>query len=75
MATMLLSNCDTLVTMNDARDELCDVSIYADNGVITQIGPRDTLPASADSVIDLSQHVVIPGLINTACDFTRCAEA
>ena len=65
MATMLLSNCDTLVTMNDARDELCDVSIYADNGVITQIGPRDTLPASADSVIDLSQHVVIPGLINT----------
>jgi cytosine/adenosine deaminase-related metal-dependent hydrolase len=39
--------------------------VYAVDGVITAVGPSDALPQTADDVIDMSGHVVTPGLINT----------
>ena len=34
-------------------------------GVIEAVGDTDSLPADADTVIDMTGHVVIPGMVNT----------
>lgn len=39
--------------------------LYAEDGWIRQVGPTPGLPDSADQVVDLSGHVVLPGLVNT----------
>ncbi len=66
MATLLVKNCHTLVTMNAARDEIRNGAIFVRDGFIEQAGTTDTLPAQADEVLDLKgRHVVLPGLINT----------
>ena len=66
MATLLVKNSHTLVTMNAARDEIRNGAIFVRDGFIEQVGTTDTLPAQADEVLDLKgRHVVLPGLINT----------
>ena len=66
MATLLLKNIQQLATMDDDRRELSQVAVFIDNKIIRAVGRLDELPASsADRVIDLSNHVVLPGLINT----------
>jgi len=66
MATLLVKNSHTLVTMNGARDEIRNGAIFVRDGLIEQVGTTDTLPAQADEVLDLKgRHVVLPGLINT----------
>ena len=65
MATLLLKNAALIATMNDADEELHDQSIFCENGIIRQIGPLDTLPNTADKMIDLSKSIVIPGMVNT----------
>ncbi len=66
MATLLLKNIQQLATMDDDRRELSQVAVFIDDNIITAVGRLDELPASsADRVIDLSNHVVLPGLINT----------
>ncbi|MEM9601935.1 MAG: 8-oxoguanine deaminase [Pseudomonadota bacterium] len=64
MFSTLLNHCDTLVTMNDAGEELQNATLYAEDGVIVAIGPGDQLPQHADLVIDMRDHVVLPGLVN-----------
>ena len=64
MATLLARNATVLVTMDGTRREIPGGGIFARNGVIEAVGPSETLPASADTVIDLSGHVVMPGLVN-----------
>ena len=49
--------------MNAAR--LPDGGLYAEDGVITQVGPSADLPATADTVIDAPDRILIPGLVNT----------
>ena len=51
--------------MDDRRREISAGGIYAENGFIRQVGPSDELPQQADQVIDLSGHLVLPGLVNT----------
>ena len=51
--------------MDDDRSEIEDGGFYAVDGFIRQIGPTSELPESADEVLDLTNHVVLPGLINT----------
>ncbi|MGA0940178.1 MAG: 8-oxoguanine deaminase [Burkholderiaceae bacterium] len=65
MATLLIKRAQVVATMNDAQQELTDASIFIRDHVIEAVGPSDTLPDTADRVIDARGHVVIPGLINT----------
>lgn len=66
MATLLVKNCHTLVTMDGDRREIAGGAIFVRDNVIEQVGTTDDLPATADEVIDLKRHhVVLPGLVNT----------
>lgn len=65
MPTLLARNADVLVTMDGQRRELRGAGIYAENGIIKQVGPTAELPASADTVIDLKGQIVLPGFVNT----------
>ncbi len=51
--------------MDDAGTEIDDGGLYVVDGWIEQVGPTVDLPDDADEVLDLSGHVVFPGLINT----------
>ena len=63
--TLLIKNAAILVTMDDARRELRGAGLYIEDNRIVAVGPTETLPASADEILDLSGHIVLPGLINT----------
>lgn len=65
MTTLLAKNADVLVTMDGARRELRNAGLYAENGIIKQVGPASELPATADTVIDLAGQIVLPGFVNT----------
>lgn len=78
-STLLIRNADLLCTMNPADAvtfegartgdnvgaEIRGGGLFARNGVIEMVGPGDTLPETADIVIDMTGHVVIPGMVNT----------
>jgi 8-oxoguanine deaminase len=64
-ATLLLRHARRLVTMDGERREIADGALFARGGVIEQVGPTADLPATADEVIDATDQVVIPGLVNT----------
>ena len=63
MATLLVKNA-LVVTMDDQRREIADGGLYAVDGVIRSVGPGTSLPGTADTVMDLAGHIVLPGLIN-----------
>lgn len=66
MATLLVKNIHTLVTMNATREEIRDGAVFVRDNVIEQVGTTAALPATADEVLDLrGRHVVLPGLVNT----------
>ena len=79
MATLLVKNAEVLVTMDGARRELRGAGLYAEDGIIQQVGTMDELPASADRVLDLSGQIVLPGFVNTHHHLnqtlTRCLPA
>lgn len=51
--------------MDEARRELHDAGLYIEDNHIVAVGPAETLPATADEIINLRGHIVLPGLINT----------
>ena len=65
MATLLIKNATVLVTMDQGRREIPEGGLFAMDGWIEAVGPTADLPATADEVLDLRDHVVFPGLINT----------
>jgi len=65
MPTLLIRHAKVLVTMNDRREEFLDGGFLARDGWIEQVGPSAALPSSADEVLDMTGHVVIPGMVNT----------
>ncbi|NPA26441.1 MAG: 8-oxoguanine deaminase [Chloroflexi bacterium] len=65
MPTLLVRHADVLVTMDDARREIPDGGLFIRDGFIEAVGPTAELPETADEVLDLRGHVVLPGLINT----------
>ena len=65
MTTLLIRNARLLVTMDDARREIAGGGVFVRDNVIEAVGPSDELPITADEVIDASDQVVIPGLVNT----------
>jgi len=65
MPTLLVRHANVLVTMDGARREIAGGGLFARDGWIEQVGPSDHLPTSADEVLDLEGHLVLPGLVNT----------
>jgi cytosine/adenosine deaminase-related metal-dependent hydrolase len=65
MTTLLIKNAQLLVTMDDHRREIPGGGLFIRDGFIEQVGDSSELPVTADEVVDMSGHVVIPGLINT----------
>ncbi len=66
MSTLLLKNIRCLATMDDAQRELDEAWLLMRGPVIESLGSAsDAPPPSADRVIDLSNHVALPGLVNT----------
>jgi 8-oxoguanine deaminase len=65
MGTQLIKNIDLLVTMDDQRREIPGAGLFIRDGIIEQVGKSSELPDTADEIIDLSGHIVLPGLINT----------
>jgi 8-oxoguanine deaminase len=64
MATLLVRNAHTLVTMDPARREIAGGGLFARDGFIEQVGPTADLPREADQVVDASDQLLLPGLIN-----------
>ena len=65
MPSLLVRHAEILVTMDGERREITDGGFYAQDGFIEQVGSTQELPPSADEILNLSNHVVLPGLINT----------
>ncbi|MFZ6731507.1 8-oxoguanine deaminase [Undibacterium sp. Ji42W] len=65
MASLLIKNARVVVTMDDTRREISNGAVYIIDNIIAQVGSSADLPHTADEVIDATDHVVMPGLINT----------
>jgi 8-oxoguanine deaminase len=65
VATLLVKNADLLVTMDDTHRRIANGGLFIKNNIIQQAGPTDTLPPTADEIIDARGMVVLPGLVNT----------
>lgn len=65
MGTLLVRNATLLATFDDQRREIPEAGLFVRDGFIEQAGPTAELPTDADEVLDLSGHIVLPGLINT----------
>ena len=64
MTTLLIKNA-YILTLDDHQTELSDGGLFIENGIITKVGAMRDLPSTADEVLDLTGHVVVPGLVNT----------
>jgi cytosine/adenosine deaminase-related metal-dependent hydrolase len=51
--------------MDEQRREIPNAGLFVRDNVIEQVGPTEVLPQTADRVLDLRDHIVLPGLINT----------
>jgi 8-oxoguanine deaminase len=65
MSTLLVKNAMVLVTMDQDDREIQNGGLFVRDGFIEAVGGGEDLPQIADEVIDLSGHVVLPGLVNT----------
>lgn len=65
MSSLLVRHAGVLVTHDAERREIVDGGLFALDGIIAQVGPTSELPDTADEVLDLRDHVVLPGLVNT----------
>ena len=65
MSTLLIKHAAVLVTMDDERREIRDGGLFVRDNVIEAVGRTADLPEAADEVLELSGHVVLPGLVNT----------
>jgi cytosine/adenosine deaminase-related metal-dependent hydrolase len=64
MPSLLVKNAH-LLTMDDHQTELSDGGLFIRDGFIEQVGHNYELPITADEVLDLKGHVLLPGLVNT----------
>lgn len=65
MSTLLVRNALLIATFDDQESEIPGGGLFIRDGFIEQVGPTAELPEVADEVLDLENHVVLPGLINT----------
>ncbi len=74
MTTLLLKNIRCLATMDESRRELADAWVLVRDRKIADLGAAGELPPDldADRVMDLSNHVALPGLVNTHHHMFQC---
>ena len=65
MASLLIRDIDTLVTMDRADRVLRGAFVYSEDGEIRRIGSSGERPPKADRVLNGSHQVALPGLVNT----------
>jgi 8-oxoguanine deaminase len=65
MGTLLVKNTAVLVTMDDERREIENGGLFVQDGVIEQVGFTADLPQTADTILNLQDHILLPGLVNT----------
>ncbi|HWR66430.1 MAG TPA: 8-oxoguanine deaminase [Bellilinea sp.] len=63
--TLLVKNAAVLVTMDGTRREISGGGLYIRDGFIEHVGLTADLPSEADEILDLTDHVVLPGMVNT----------
>jgi cytosine/adenosine deaminase-related metal-dependent hydrolase len=64
MGTLLVRNAAMLVTMDATRREIPGGGFFARDGIILAVGAANTLPPTADEVLDAAGQIVLPGLVN-----------
>ena len=65
MSTLLVRNAAIVVTMDPERREISAGGLFIRDGWIEQVAPTAELPRNADRFLDLTDHLLLPGLINT----------
>ncbi|HUM72503.1 MAG TPA: amidohydrolase family protein, partial [Chloroflexota bacterium] len=68
MTTLLVRNARLLITMNDAGERITNGALFVRGNVIEWVGDTAVLPPhyhTADHMIDATDQVVLPGLVNT----------
>ncbi|MEN8237913.1 MAG: 8-oxoguanine deaminase [Actinomycetota bacterium] len=65
MSTLLVRNASVLATMDATRREITNGAMFIVDGFIEQVGRTADLPETADRVVDMAGHVVLPGFVNT----------
>jgi 8-oxoguanine deaminase len=65
MGTLLIRNATVVVAMDAERREIADGGLFVRDGFIAHVGRSSALPSTADELLDLSGHLVLPGLVNT----------
>ena len=65
MPSLVVKHTRLLATMDSQRREIEDGGLYIEDGFIRQVGRTEDLPQRADEELDLTDHVVLPGLVNT----------
>ncbi len=65
MTTLLVRHAQLLATMDDHRHEIMDGGFFVRDGFIEQVGATSELPQTADEVVDMTGHLVLPGMVNT----------
>lgn len=68
MSTMLVKNARLLITMNDGGETIADGALFVRGNVVEWVGKTAVIPPqyqTADRVIDATDKVVLPGLVNT----------
>ena len=64
MPTLLIKNA-YIATMDDHQREIPEGGLLIRDGFIEQVGQIANLPNTADEVLDLTGHILLPGLVNT----------
>ncbi len=64
MSTLLVKNAH-VVTMDNHQREIPGGGLFIRRGLIEKVAPASDLPTTADEVLDLRGHVLLPGLVNT----------
>ncbi|MBP1860121.1 8-oxoguanine deaminase [Rhizobium herbae] len=66
MPSLLVKNIDHLATFDDTRGELTNGAILVRDNIIEAVGTSGELAhLQADETLDLSGHIVMPGMVNT----------
>lgn len=65
MTTLLIRNALLVATMDDQKREIPDGAVLIEDNRILAVGPTAELPSAADTVIDATGMVIMPGLVNT----------